>query len=527
MRRILAASVFTIGLLCSALPAVAQTLQAAVLPSSRSTTVGHPVTAFATIANTGATVATACQISTTLPNLQLVYQTTNKSTNQVTGSPNTPVDIQPGAAQTFIITLTPSAPMQAVDVALTLTCSNTQAAPIISGLNTLLLTAATITPPDIIALVATVTNDGILDLANETDSKAFAVAAINIGAPAQLTVKPDPGDLVNLPVTVTICQTNQAGARIAPPTPTVNVSLATNATVSFAVFVTATGPVPFKPDAERIRVIFVDANGVIRGGTSVAVRTHLKSHPGALADGIYLGIWRVTSSASNPVLVAAVVSETGEFHLLPAVQRIMRQTLQIQTFPDLTLTATGTAYAPGAFITPATGPVVANGIFGPQSHLVISYQTGNERGLFNLNYMKQFYKGDSDLVHIAGGWVLRDENFAANGSVTVNRDGTLTGTTGAGCGLTGSVSLLDTGFNLYRITINVGACQGAGPATFTGLTTFQNKGDLGDKQGEDENENENNDDNRKGRAAAQGFGKEFVIEASNATASFAGYLTGH
>ena len=78
------------------------------------------------------------------------------------------------------------------------------------------------------------------------------MAAINIGVAAQLTVKPDPGDLVNLPVTVTICQTNQAGACIAPSTPTVNVTLAANATASFAVFVTATGPVPFKPDAERI-----------------------------------------------------------------------------------------------------------------------------------------------------------------------------------------------------------------------------------------------------------------------------------
>ena len=88
MKRLLAASVMGLGLLCSAAPSWAQSIEAAVLPSSRSTIVGKPVTAFATIANTGSAVANGCAISTAQPNVKLTYQTTDPKTNQLTGSAN-------------------------------------------------------------------------------------------------------------------------------------------------------------------------------------------------------------------------------------------------------------------------------------------------------------------------------------------------------------------------------------------------------------------------------------------------------
>ena len=85
-------------------------LVAAVLPSSRSVQVGVAATAFATIINAGVSTATGCGISpvTSLP-ANFSYQATDPATNQVTGSPNTPVDIAAGAARSFIISLTPTA----------------------------------------------------------------------------------------------------------------------------------------------------------------------------------------------------------------------------------------------------------------------------------------------------------------------------------------------------------------------------------------------------------------------------------
>jgi len=40
-----------------------------------------------------------------------------------------------------------------------------------------------------------------------------------------------------------------------------------------SIFVTATGTVPFDPANNRIVVKFRDAGGIVRGSTSVAVRT--------------------------------------------------------------------------------------------------------------------------------------------------------------------------------------------------------------------------------------------------------------
>jgi hypothetical protein len=53
----------------------------------------------------------------------------------------------------------------------------------------------------------------------------------------------------------------------------VTTSIANGATPSFAAFVTGSGTVADDPAANRITVQFEDAAAVVRGATSVAVRT--------------------------------------------------------------------------------------------------------------------------------------------------------------------------------------------------------------------------------------------------------------
>ena len=118
-------------------------LLSAVLPSSRSVQVGATATAFTTVINTGSTPALSCEISPliSLP-ASFSYQTTNPATNAITGSPNTPVDIPAGSVQSFVLALTPTAPIAPTDVRLSFDCANTLAAPINSGLNTWLFSAS-------------------------------------------------------------------------------------------------------------------------------------------------------------------------------------------------------------------------------------------------------------------------------------------------------------------------------------------------------------------------------------------------
>lgn len=536
MRRIgLVAAVFLT--LCSLTGvANASDLLAAVLPSSRSTVVNQPTTVFATIINTSGHQATGCAVATSQAGVTLSYQPTNPATNQPVGVPNTPVTIPTGGSQSFILTLTSSVVLSAVDLPLSFTCSNTQPAPIISGLDTLLLTASASPSADIVALVATATNDGILQLAAEEDAKAFAVASINLGSDAQITVQPDLGDFSTLPVVLSICQTDKNGACMATPTPSVTLDFPNGATPTFAVFAQVNGPIPFAPDVIRVSVLFTDAQGVLRGRTSVALKTPAQPHPGATAGGIYVGTWRVTSTPTKSQPIAAMVSEDGEFHLLPGLlatdpenpSPIMRETLKLTISDNLTFTATGNSYAPGTGVTAVTGNVVATGILSPHKALVLEYQNGTETGTFNLNYVARFYERQTPLAVTAGTWNLRDEGLKLIGSATVGNDGSLTGTTTGGCTLSGTIALINASFDVLRVSMTTSACGGSPAAAFTGLASFQHSVPrkelvdeatkelaLGDAKEIADEETDENDPAE----------KEMIVELSNPTQAVAEFLT--
>ena len=249
-------------------------LLAAVLPSSRSVQVGVPASTFATIINRGSTIGTGCGV-TLLSNIPVIgfFQTTDPFTNQLSGYPNTPVDIPPGTAQSFVIDFTPIQPFGPVDAQMSFYCANTAPAPIITGLDTLLLSASVAPVPDILALAATLTNDGVVNIPGMEGTGAFSVATVNLGASGSITVSADTGNAI-LPVNVFLCETDPAnGQCISAISDSLTTQINANATPTFAVFARGSGNVPFAPAAARIFVRFRDSGAVIRGLTSVAVRT--------------------------------------------------------------------------------------------------------------------------------------------------------------------------------------------------------------------------------------------------------------
>jgi hypothetical protein len=250
-------------------------LVAAVLPASRSVAVNGTATAFATIINAGTTTATACSIAptSTLP-LTFHYQTTNPSTNALTGKVDTPVDIAAGASQTFVIALTPTAVIDPTNATFAFGfCTGTAPAPVVIGLNTLLLSGSTSPTPDVVALSATATNDGILHVPGSSGTGAFATATVNVGTGDTITASANTGS-ATLPLALTICQTNpQNGQCQAAPAATVTTTINPNATPTFSIFGTASGTIPFDPANSRIFVVFSDSSNAVRGETSVAVET--------------------------------------------------------------------------------------------------------------------------------------------------------------------------------------------------------------------------------------------------------------
>jgi hypothetical protein len=252
----------------------AASLRAAILPSSRSVQVGTTATAFATVINPTASAVNGVRVSlnTPLP-ANFSFQPTDPTTNVPIGSPGDSVDIPPGGKQTFVIALTPVAPIDPTDVSFAFSGGN---APVISGVDTLLFSASVTAVPDIIALAATINNDGIVNVPGPNGNGVFAVATINLGADAAITATADTGT-AQLPVTIFLCQTNPANSRClnpqAPTTNPVTADISTGGTATFGIFVAGSGTVAFDPATNRIFVRFKDANGVVHGTTSVAVRT--------------------------------------------------------------------------------------------------------------------------------------------------------------------------------------------------------------------------------------------------------------
>jgi YVTN family beta-propeller protein len=255
-------------------------LATAILPLSRSVTVNTPATAFATIINGGSDDATTCSIvtATSIPAV-FGFQTTDPTTNNVTGAANTPVTIPAGKLQTFVIALTPVAPFPPTDVAFDFTCANSaNPAPTLVGIDTLNLSASATPVPDIVALEAS-QDPGYADLSPATGLGVFAVATINLGSADNITVAANTGG-ATLPVILAVCQTDPTTGRCTSnngqATPSVTTSIGQFTTPTFGIFIAiANGnTIPDLPAVNRAFVTFTDSQGVLRGETSVAIRSH-------------------------------------------------------------------------------------------------------------------------------------------------------------------------------------------------------------------------------------------------------------
>lgn len=249
-------------------------LFAAVLPYARSVQVGQAATAFGTIINaTGVDVAhcyVTLPVNPSIP-ASFNFQTTNAS-NQLVGTPNTPVNIPAGGTQSFVFGITPTAAFAATDIPLVFDCANTQPAPSQTGLNNFLLSSSSTPVPDMIAIGATPSGDGVLRIPGSNGVHAFGTAAVNIGGAGEITATVDTGG-VALPLTLSLCQTDPGtGACLSPPASSVTSPLASNASATYAVFAQASGPIAFDPASKRI-FLRLASGGVVRGATSVAVTT--------------------------------------------------------------------------------------------------------------------------------------------------------------------------------------------------------------------------------------------------------------
>src|ERR1051325_9874316 len=462
-------------LVMGAHPALSDDLVSSVLPLSRSTKVGQTVTAFATVINTSGRSLSGCKVS--LPGFQgtLGYQTTDPATNAVTGSPNTPFSLLNGASQSLVLALLPQAAIAPTEEHFVFQCSGANPAVSIQGVNTLLLSASTTQPPDIVALAATTTQDGILHLTG-TNAQAFAIATINLGPASTITVSADWGD-INLPLSLLVCQTNPTtGACLGSPAQSVSLSIGANATPTFGFFASANGPVPFFPALVRAFARVKDSTGAIRGSTSIALSAVNITPLSATAGGFYRGIFRITSGPfiGRFGVTDFLISEDGEFRgvtfanattinsLLSGTALIDNRFLYASR--GVVVAAQGFTLDNGALVS----PLDALGAVSPHNFLAGLYAVNGETGTFYAQYDAGIYERPSSLAAIAGAWNIRNLQGSVVGSLRIAVDGTFSGSDAAGCSYSGAVNIIDSRYNAYRVNLNVGSC-GVSSGAYEGL----------------------------------------------------------
>jgi len=245
----------------------------AVLPNSRSVQTGQVASVFLSAIVGGTRDGIGCE-PTLAPGFEgtFSFQATDPLTNLPVGNQNEAVDIAAGTARSFVLLILPQEDIPSTSLEVLFGCQNTEIATTTRGINTLLLSASNTAPADVVALAATILNDGIVSLDPATGAGAFAVAAINLGASDDMTITVDTGAANPLPISFSVCETDPATSLcISPLGDSVSTRINQNETPTFGVFI-AGETFSFSPGVNRIFVRFRDSNGVVRGSTSVALR---------------------------------------------------------------------------------------------------------------------------------------------------------------------------------------------------------------------------------------------------------------
>ena len=252
-----------------------QPLRSAVVPAMRTVTTGSWATAFATLVNPVSYDQPVSNCLVRAPNGfagEFHYQTTDSTTNTLTGTPDTPVSLAPGQSQSFLISLR-SAQIETANLALQFVCDGEMA--LQNSVNTFRLVTTGLNLPDLISVAVTPSGNGILDLRPDRNS-AFAVAVMNSGGPSDFRVA---ASRWSGPMTGTFCETDPAtGVCVSERASELNLNFAAGQVRTFTVFVRADegADIPLNPATNRYGLIFYARfgdNSMVSGDASIAVRT--------------------------------------------------------------------------------------------------------------------------------------------------------------------------------------------------------------------------------------------------------------
>ncbi len=255
-------AVYAFTMLFAGMAYGAPAINVATAPDARSLAIGTTGTIFVEFVNSGDATATNCSIAKPFGTpIDLSYQTLGAG-GSPSGTADTPADIPAGTSQRFLVTFTPTAAFEG-RIHLRYACDNFTPF-VFEDVNDLFLTASAGTPPDLIAIFATPSGDGVMRVDTAGGAQAAGGSVVNIGSgggSAVVDVTPTFGNFdAGLGVTLSICETDPVTAQcLAPPTDSVQMDVG-GVAKTFTVIAVANAGIgaPLFPEYVRVSVVFSD-----------------------------------------------------------------------------------------------------------------------------------------------------------------------------------------------------------------------------------------------------------------------------
>lgn len=432
-------------------------LRSAVLPAARSGALGGgDLTVFATVINASGGTASGCRIAlgSGAP-ASLSYRAVDAGNNAV-GASNPAFELGEGASASFVLAMSPQRATtgsgETVDIAFT--CRNA-AAEIIPSVNTVFLSIAETPVPDVIAIAATPTGDGSLRIASHGGRAAMGVAAVNIGAPADMTVSVDNGDAA-LPVDFTLCQTGTDGICLSPRTSSVTVNMAADPLLFSVLGVDADGEATSIPDdAANARAFlrFAGPDGVTRGLTSVGLVSGTPVSLDPVTDLLPVGRWSVSLYREGTTRF-----ERGTMFVMPTGDAVLWTASGVYS-ADLSATNFNARRRnlTGEFADTSGNVSAVTGFWFPDRQLRMEFGgtslDGEIAGVFDA---RSLVSEGTSISGLAGSYAVE-----GGGALTVGLDGNLSGTIGA-CAATGAALPVDSAASgVTGFSLTLSSCPGS------------------------------------------------------------------
>ena len=264
----------------------------AVLPGSRSEgNRNQPVTAFATVLNTGESEAIGCRggvLRDTLGGLNFATFERDPVSNSVAGGRNEAFSVPAGGATNLLLEFSTSLDDQEFTrtpelLDIRFFCNNSEIIERVIGVTTFAFASDPLGLPDLLTATASPDRPGVVTLGGPIGASFFTVATLNLGTSALVTASAalelagsiDGADpLADLPfVSLRICETDlQTLECKAPFAFEVERTIDEDEIATFTVLIQAQGQaIPFLPETNRVFILFKDVDGNLRGSSSVAV----------------------------------------------------------------------------------------------------------------------------------------------------------------------------------------------------------------------------------------------------------------